>query len=120
MLSSDQLKAALERCAETPGFKTFERCAFEQLACSSNMLVALLSELTPLAIIRGEVVKPTFDYKAEGLKLFPAPQGNARREGWNAHFEDKARNDCPFPLNRRDLLQGYQQGWDEAEEFDPL
>lgn len=61
--------------------------------------------------------KPAFDYKAEGLKLFPAPQGNARREGWNAYFE--GRPACPFPPNRRDLLQGFKQGWDEAEEFDP-
>lgn len=41
---------------------------------------------------------------------------NAKREGWKAHFEGRAREACPFPAGRDDLQRGYRIGWDAANE----
>jgi hypothetical protein len=45
---------------------------------------------------------------------------NAKRVGWAAYFESKARDTCPFPPVRRDLLASYLEGWDAAAEWDLL
>lgn len=49
----------------------------------------------------------------------PFPIGsatNSKREGWKAYFAGRSRYDCPFPSGRRDLQEGYREGWDAAKE----
>lgn len=48
----------------------------------------------------------------------PWPAGfpnNSKRAGWEAYFEGRAREACPFPLARPDLQVGYRDGWDAAK-----
>lgn len=46
---------------------------------------------------------------------FPiGPASNCKRVGWDAFFQGRARNSCPFPPGRRDLKAGYEEGWDAA------
>lgn len=45
----------------------------------------------------------------------PSDYSNAMKEGWRAFFQGRPRNLCPFPENRRDLWDGFETGWDEAE-----
>lgn len=68
---------------------------------------------------RADFVTEPFDYKAEGLRLFPVGRANAKRVGWEAYFEGKGRDANPFPPARRDLGSDYLDGWDEASENDP-
>lgn len=57
--------------------------------------------------------------KADGVHPPPpwpiGPADNARRSGWVSFFAGKGREDCPFPPARRDLQDGYREGWDLAE-----
>lgn len=39
---------------------------------------------------------------------------NAKREGWKAFFDNRGREDCPFPKARADLQRDYRAGWDAA------
>lgn len=39
----------------------------------------------------------------------------AKSEGWSSFFRGRDRDDCPFPMDRRDLREAYQEGWDNAK-----
>ncbi len=47
----------------------------------------------------------------------PSANHNSQRAGWEFYFAGKAREDCPFPRDRRDLKDGYESGWDAAKAF---
>ena len=40
----------------------------------------------------------------------------AKSEGWSSFFRGRDRDDCPFPMDRRDLREAYQEGWDNAQQ----
>jgi len=63
----------------------------------------------------GHVTASTTDAEPWPVSPYNAgTYGNPRTAGWNAFFQGKSRERCPFPPNRRDLLTGYQEGWDAA------
>ncbi len=45
---------------------------------------------------------------------WPIGADNGKITGWNAFFQGRARNNCPFPPIRKDLLADYEEGWDAA------
>jgi hypothetical protein len=42
------------------------------------------------------------------------PAHNAKREGWKAFFDGRARDAAIFPGTRLDLARGFAEGWDAA------
>jgi hypothetical protein len=44
----------------------------------------------------------------------PGNGNNAKRAGWEAYFKGKPQGESPFPVARRDLADGYRDGWEQA------
>lgn len=45
---------------------------------------------------------------------WPVGRENAKREGWKAYFNGRARDRCPFPTGMPTLHRDFRIGWDLA------